>query len=75
MTTDQLIEAPLAPNLFAQLSALWLGACGRTQPHRNREAAYTALEHLDDHMRRDIGLDPKEQPFLSRVDIILQLHR
>lgn len=69
MTTDQLTEAPPAPNLFAQLRELWLS--GRRHRCRGLD---DALEHLDDHMRRDIGLEPREQPFLSRADIILQLH-
>lgn len=74
MTTDQLTEAPPAPNLFAQLRELWLSACGLRQSCRDLESTRAALEHLDDRMRRDIGLGPKEQPLLSRADIILYLH-
>jgi uncharacterized protein YjiS (DUF1127 family) len=74
VTTDQLTEAPPAPNLFAQLRELWLGACGRPRRRRDLETTRDALEHLDDHMRRDIGLSPKEQPLVSRADIILHLH-
>ncbi len=70
MTTDLFTQAP---NLFAQLRELWLGGCARS---RDPEAAHAAIDRLDDHMRRDIGLGPKEPPpFLSRADILLQLHR
>lgn len=74
MTIDQLTEAPPAPNLFAHLRALWLSASGSRQHCRDLEETRTALEHLDDHMRRDIGLGPKEHPLLSRAAIILHLH-
>lgn len=74
VTIDQFTEAPPAPNLFAQLRELWLGACGRAQRSRDLEATRASLAHLDDHMRRDIGLAPREPSLLSRTDIILHLH-
>lgn len=74
MTTNQLTEAPIAPNLFAHLRALWLSACSSRQHRRDLEERRAALLHLDNRLRRDIGLGPKEHPLLSRADIILHLH-
>jgi len=74
MTIDQFTEAPPAPHLFDQLREFWLRACGGAQRCRDLQAARAALAHLDDHMRRDIGLGPKEPPLLPRTNIILHLH-
>lgn len=75
MTTDQMTEAPPAPSLHDQLREFWLAATSRRRQLRDLETTRKALTHLDDHMRRDIGLGPKEQALLSRTDIIVQLHR
>ncbi|TCH98612.1 hypothetical protein EJV46_08535 [Roseococcus sp. SYP-B2431] len=75
MTTDQLTGAPRAPDLFTQLRELWLRALARARLRGDLNATREALEHLEAHILRDIGLGPKEHPLLSRVDIILQLHR